>query len=127
MTERLRERQRVSEDLDRGEVLVALTRSVVECEGDHVAARLSDVLHRSALRQVLSNETVGVLVDAAFPGAIGSGEVERRTRGSFDVAIAMEFGSVVDGDRFEQSAMSTDQLNDTAVCGGNRSGSEPAE
>jgi len=106
---------------------VAFTRSVVECEGDGVAACLIDVLHGSALRQVLSNETVGVLVNTAFPGVIGSGKVERRTGGSFDVAIAVEFGSVVDGDRFEQSAMSPDELNDTAVRGGNRSGSELAD
>jgi len=117
----------VSENLDRGEVLVAFTRSVVDREGNGVAARLIDVLHGSALRQVLSNETVGVLVDAAFPRVIGSGKVERRAGSSFDVAIAMEFGSVVDGDRFEQSAMSPNELNDSAVYGGNRSGSKLAE
>ena len=106
---------------------MAFTRSVVDREGNSVAARLIDVLHGSALRQVLSNETVGVLIDAAFPRVIGSGEVEGRTSGSFDVAIAMEFGSVVDGDRFKQSTMSPNELNDSVVCGRNRSGSKLAE
>lgn len=91
----------VRKKLDRRKVTVPLAWSVIESEGDLGAPSLAEVLHRGALRDVLANEPIGVLVRAALPGVIRSGEVEGRAGGALDVAVAMELRSVVDGDGFE--------------------------
>lgn len=93
----------------------ALAWPVVQDAGDVVALRLSKVLHRASLRQILPNETVRVLVRAALPGVVGRGEVERHAGRPFDFFVAMELCAVVDGDGLEQTALLADELDDTPI------------
>lgn len=110
----------VSEDFERREEVVPLSRAVVELEGDLGASGLSQVFHGRALRDVLANEAVRVLVGSALPGVIGRGEKERGAGGSFDIAVSVKLGSVVDGDGLEQMLMRADELDDPAVRGRDR-------
>jgi hypothetical protein len=50
---------------------VAFSWSVVELAGDLVAVGLGEILHRSALGDVLANETVGVFVGSSLAGGYG--------------------------------------------------------
>ena len=107
----------MSEDFERREEVVALSRAVVELEGDLGAAGLRQVFHGGPLRDVLANEAVRVLVRSALPGVIGRGEVERGAGSAFDVAVTVKLGSVVDGDGLEQMPMRADELDHSAVRG----------
>jgi hypothetical protein len=69
------------------------------------------MFHRRALRDVLANQAVGVLVRATFPGVVGVGKVEGGAGGLLDVAVAVELGAIVDGDGLEQVRMRADQLD----------------
>jgi hypothetical protein len=55
------------EDFERREVVVPLAWSVVELQSNLGTPRLAQVLHRGALRDVLANEAIRVLVRAALP------------------------------------------------------------
>ena len=94
--------------------------SIVQPESDLRAASLAEVLHRRSLGDVLPHQAVGILVRATLPGVVGRGKVEGGAGRPFDVPIAVEFGSVVDGDRLEHVAMGANQLNDAAVRGCDR-------
>ena len=72
----------VSEDFERREEVVPLPGAIVELEGDLGASGLIQVFHGRALRDVLSNEAVRVLVRSALPGVIGRSEVERGAGGA---------------------------------------------
>lgn len=110
----------MSEDFERREEVVSFSRAVVELEGDLGASGLSQVFHGRSLRDVLANEAVRVLVRPALPGVIGRGEVERGAGGSFDLAVSVKLGSVVDGDGLEEMPMRADELDDPAVRGRDR-------
>src|SRR5437867_12109524 len=84
------------------------SRSVVQCAGDLVAPMLGEPLHRGALWDVLSNQSVGVLVRSAFPGSVGSGEVDGHAGRLFDLFVSVELGSVVDGDGEEELPVGLD-------------------
>ena len=99
---------------------------IVQLQGDLCTPGLGEVFHRRAFGDVLPNEPVRVLVRAALPRVVGRSEVEGRTGGAFDVAVAVKLGSVVDGDRLEQVPMGADELDDSAVGGSDRSGAELA-
>jgi len=96
---------------------VAFPWPVIELERDLVAACLREASHGRTLGDVLANEAVRVLVRAAFPGVIRSGEVESGVGESLDLAITVKLGAVVDGDGLEQMLVGADQLEDAPVRG----------
>src|SRR5438874_11417528 len=85
---------------------------------------MSQPFHGGALGQVLANQTVGVFVGAAFPGVIGSREVEENIGDSFDLLVGVELGSVVNGDGAEQVWLLVDQLQEASVYGCSVAGRE---
>ena len=95
--------------------VVAFARAGVEDVGDLVTARLGEILHGGAFRQVLANEPVGVFVRAAFPGVVRGSEVEENVGQAFDLFVGMELGSVVDGDGAEQMWALSDDLQEASV------------
>ncbi len=56
----------------------SLSRSIVEFVRDRVALLLGQILHAGALRQVLADQAIRVLVGAALPRMVWSGEIEDR-------------------------------------------------
>jgi len=114
----LRDSEVIGESIERRAKAVAFSRSIVQCVRDCVASVLCQPLHRRALRDVLPNEAVGVLVRASFPRRVRSRKVDRYARRSFDLVVSVELRTVVDGDRLEQPGMSLNQLNDAMVDGG---------
>ena len=74
---------------------------VVEGIGDGVALELGERGEVRAFRKVLADEAVGVFVGAAFPGVVGSGEVDWDAQLSFDGFVGVEFSAVIGGDGFE--------------------------
>jgi len=54
--------------------------------------------HARLLGEILPEEPIGVFGGASLPGMVGGREVEAGARGVLDVPVAVEFGSVVDGD-----------------------------
>ena len=77
---------------------MAFAWSCVELVGNYIAVLLSDGRHVHSFRQVLSDQTVEVLVGTALPGVVGRGEVELELSGLFDLFIGMELGAIVGGD-----------------------------
>ena len=61
--------------------------------------------------EVLSDESVGVLVGAALPGMMWGGEVEAGVGDALDVGVAVEFGAVVGRDGAYGSGLALDQLD----------------
>ena len=57
--------------------MVALTGPGVERAGDPGAVALREARHALTLREILTQQTVGVLVGAALPGVMRGREVER--------------------------------------------------
>lgn len=70
---------------------------------------LCDVGHAVALRQVLANQPVGVLVGAAFPGMVRVGEVDGHAGGRFDLRVVMKLCSVGGGNGLEPLWVSLNQ------------------
>ena len=95
--------------------------AIVQAACDLIAACLSGAGHRGAFWNVLAYEAIRVFVRAALPRVIESGEVEDDAGGALDVTIAVELGSVVNGDGLEQLTMGADELDHAAVGGGNGS------
>src|SRR5688500_18011192 len=105
---------------------VAFPWPVVQSAGDCVAPVLREPLHRGALRDVLPNEAVGVLVRASFPRRVRRREVDRYARSSFDLLVAVELRTVVDGDGLEQPGMRLNQGDDALIdCAARRRRSLP--
>ncbi len=90
---------------------MTLPRAVVELECDGVALGLGEVSHRLPFGEVLTDQAVGVLVRAAFPGVVRVGEVDGHAGGALDDAEIVELGAVVGGDGLEQVGMAADQLD----------------
>src|SRR5436305_2998481 len=76
---------------------------------------LGQGLHRGALRDVLTNEPVGVLVRAALPGSVWVREVDLDASRRLDLLVAVELRSIVDGDGDEQRGVRLDQLDDPPI------------
>ena len=72
--------------------------AVIEAGGDGVAVRLGEMAERRALGEILADEAVGVLVGAAFPGLMGSGEVDGSMERLLERLVAVELDSIVRGD-----------------------------
>lgn len=66
-------------------------------------------------REVLSDQTIRVLVRAALPGTVGCGEVEGDAGGALDLFVAVELCAIVDRDALEEVSLFADQLNDATV------------
>ena len=77
---------------------MALAWSVVELQSNLGTPRLAQVLHRRALRDVLTNETIRVLVRAPLPGVVRRSKIEGDPGGALDLPVAVELGAVVDRD-----------------------------
>lgn len=90
----------------RGSVAEGLSGSMVEPGGDGVTLLLCESGHRLPFGQVLADEAVGVLIQAALPGTVRGGEVEADATARFDVAVAMEFCAVIRGDRANGARLS---------------------
>ena len=103
---------------------MSLAWPVIEPEGNLDTSRLGEKFHRGALLDVLPNEPVRVLIRAALPGVVGSGEIEGGACSLFDLAVTVKLGSVVDSDGLEQVSMGADELNDAAVHGSDRASTE---
>src|SRR5665811_928308 len=89
--------------------------AVVERARNRIAPILCEVFHRRPLRKVLSNQSVCVFVGASLPRTIRIREVDRDASGVFDLLVSVELGAVVDGDGFEETRMSLDQLDHARV------------
>lgn len=111
-----------TEYLDGSKESVSFPRPMIELSRNGVAASLRDGLHRAVLGDVSTYETIGVLVRASFPGMVRRGEVEHRACAALDLTIAVELGSVVDGDGLEEMAIRSDELRyaPVGVCNGSR-------
>src|SRR5256885_1387180 len=60
----------------RGEEAETAAGTVIEVGGDLVAKGLGEMTERDCFGQILTDESVGVLVGPPLPGVVGSGEVE---------------------------------------------------
>lgn len=85
-------------DFVRSAEAVAFARAMVEVVSDARAETLSEVTERRTLGQVLSDEAIGVLVGAAFPGVMWSGEEDGGVESMFDGFVAVKLDSVVESD-----------------------------
>jgi len=82
-------------DFVRSEEAEAFPGTVVEVVGDLSAKGAGEMAKRSALREVLADESVGVLVGAAFPRVMGSSEVEGSIEGVLNRLVAVELDAVI--------------------------------
>ena len=82
---------------------------------DSVAVLLSEVRHALALRQVLANEAVGVLVQTSLPGVMRGAEIELRASLALDISKLMELGAVIDGDGSDAALLLFDELDDAPI------------
>jgi len=76
---------------------------------------LRELRHAGALGDVLSYQSVGVLVRAALPGVVWSGEVEGDTGALFDGGVVVELRAVIRGDGFEALWMPTDETQRSVI------------
>src|SRR5436190_24306889 len=96
---------------------VTLARSVVQRARDCVALVLGQSLHRRALREVLANEAVGVLVRAPLPRGVRGSEVDLHAGCTLDGLVAVKLGAIVDRDGDEQTRVRLNQFDHTFVQG----------
>ena len=73
--------------------------SGVEFVGDGVELGLGDGGEVRALGKILAQQTVGVFVAAALPGAVGIAEIDFHIGGQGKAGVAGQFGSPVPGQR----------------------------
>ena len=86
-------------DFGRSAEAEAAPGSVVELGGDGGALTLRERGEVGAFGQVLPEKPIGVLVGAAFPGVVRSGEVEFGAQALLDCFVQVELGTVISGDR----------------------------
>lgn len=86
-------------------------RSSIELPGDGVALVLIKLGHAHALWDVLSDQSVSVLVGATLPRVVRGGEVERNSSCTLDGFVAMELGAIVRGDRLESIEVLADEAD----------------
>ena len=91
----------LGEPFERSCIVVPLSRSVIETASDGIALSLRQGSQRGALRQVLTNQAVRVLVRTALPRVIWGREVELELCALFDLFEAVELCAVVGGDGLE--------------------------
>jgi hypothetical protein len=92
-----------------------------------VTVVLSEVGEAGSLRSVLSDETVGVLVGASFPGVMGCGEVEVGSSRGLDGLVAVELCAVIVGDGSCAPLGIVDEFDSASVGGLDGPGCELAD
>lgn len=105
-------------DLEGSAEAKAAARAVVEVSGDVSALLLSKVSEVGAFGEILAEETIGILVGAAFPSVVRVGEVELGVQLARDIFEAMEFGAVVGGEAADGMGFVLEQEDGSA--GGER-------
>lgn len=66
--------------------------------------------HVGGFGNVLTDQSIGVLVGSAFPRVIRSGEVEGRAGRLFDDGVVVELSAVVSGNRFDEFTVSANEV-----------------
>ena len=99
----------------RSEEAEAFTGAVIEMMSDLSAETWGKMSETSALGEVLTDESVGVLVGAAFPGVMGSGEEEGSIECVFDRLVAVELGSVIRGNGADGVRLTGEQVDKAGV------------
>ena len=117
----------LGQKLERRAKSVTLPGSVVQGAGDVVAPFLCKALHRRAFRDVLANQSVGVLVRASLPGSVRRGKVDRHAGGVFNRLVTVKLRPVVDRDGDEEAGMGLNQLNHAFVHVGHLAAEKPAD
>ena len=79
----------------RGADAEALPGVTVQCIGDALAVALRQVLHRTALRDVLPEESVHILVTPTLPRVVRRREGALRLHEGFEPLVRVELRSVV--------------------------------
>src|SRR5204863_8026946 len=102
-------------DLVRRAEAKAAAGTVVEVGGDLVAVSLGEMSERDAFRQILADESVGVLVDATLPGVVRSGKVDGGAELTLDVLVAVEFDPVVGSNGADLVRLVAEQLDHASV------------
>ena len=69
----------------------------------------------TSLGQVLTNQSVGVLVGSSLPRMMRIGEVEAHAGLSLDALVVMEFRSIVRRDGLDATSMLADELAATPL------------
>jgi hypothetical protein len=85
-------------DFGRSAEAEAAPRTVVELGGDGGALALSERAEVGAFAEVLAQEPIGVFIGAAFPGVMGSGEVDYGVEAFFEGFVHVELGTVISRD-----------------------------
>ena len=83
------------EDLGGGAVVEALTRSIIEHCLNPCKLNVANVTKIRAFGQEHSQQTIGLFVGAAFPRAVGMGEVDGHVQVLFELFEPAELGAVV--------------------------------
>jgi Carbamoyltransferase C-terminus/Carbamoyltransferase N-terminus len=99
----------------RGAIAQAFAGSAVQLRGNAIAGALHEVGHAGALRQVLPEQAVGILVGPPFPGVVGRCEVEARGDPALEGGVAVELRAVIHGEGPYRSGLGADQLVGAAV------------
>jgi len=98
-------------DFVRGFEAEAFAWTVIEDVGDGGALVLGEGREVGAFREVLADEAVGIFVRAAFPGVVGSGEVDGDLESSCDGFIGMKLGAVIGSDGFDEGFVFSEKFD----------------
>lgn len=82
---------------------------MIEFRRNAGAVALCEVLNTHAFRHVLTDQSVGVFIGAAFRGVMGRGEIELRGQRGFELFVPVKFGAVVGRDGVHGSLLRTNQ------------------
>ena len=82
-------------DLGRSAEAEAAPRAVVELTGKRSALALSERGQIDTFREILPEEPIGVFIGAAFPGVMGSGEVDGGAEALLERFVHVELGTVI--------------------------------
>jgi len=110
-----------------GSVVETNSGPVVDEVGDGVTVDLGDVSHALSFGQILPDEAVGAFIGAPLPGVRGCGEEDGRTGLLFDGLVAVELGTVVEGDGADGPGRAVDEFDGAAVGLGDGSVAELAD
>jgi len=69
--------------------------AVVELAGDGITGLLRQVFEAHSFRQILADQTVGVLIRSSLPGVVRGGEIEADITRRLHFAVGMELAAVV--------------------------------